>query len=162
MYSFEDVCVPVSPKDEYIACDMCEMPEYSLVDIDAFEGDQEQGIVHGGDEPQRIPGDNSDLRALRKLMDPRLPSVEEVEQHNLTHLPYRNWCPICIKAKGKDLDHRVAVDKERGISEYCFDYCFPGDELGFKWTVLVGTEKGADCAMATLVPVKGGGKEFSD
>ena len=35
--------------------------------------------------------------------------------------------------------------------------CFPGDELGFKWTVLVGTQKGSGTAMATAVPVKGGG-----
>ena len=48
----------------------------------------------------------------------------------------------------------------RALPEYAWDYCFPGDELGFKWTVLVGTEKGSDTAMATAVPVKGGGNEF--
>ncbi len=66
---------------------------------------------------------------------------EEVEHHKLTHLPYRNWCPECVKAKGKDLDHRGAVDKERELSEYCFDYCFPGDEFWYRLTVLVGTER---------------------
>ena len=29
----------------------------------------------------------------RKLRDPRAPTKYEVEQHNLTHIPYRNWCP---------------------------------------------------------------------
>ena len=67
---------------------------------------------------------------MKRLIDPRLPTEEEVEHHKLTHLPYRNWCPECVKAKGKDLDHRGAVDKERRLSEYCFDYCFPGDEFG--------------------------------
>mgnify|MGYP007121962740 CR=1 FL=1 len=49
----------------------------------------------------------------KRLIDHRLPTEEEVENNRLTHLPYRNWCPECVKAKGKDLDHRCAVDKER-------------------------------------------------
>ena len=67
---------------------------------------------------------------VRKMVDPRLPTEVEVANHELTHLPCRNWCHACVKAKGKDLDHRGAVDKERKLSEYCFDYCFLGDELG--------------------------------
>ena len=42
----------------------------------------------------------------KRLVNPRLPTQEEIEQHELTHLPYRNWCPVCVKAKGKDLAHR--------------------------------------------------------
>ncbi len=62
---------------------------------------------------------------VTKIIDPRLPTEEEVEQHRLTHLPYRKWCPECVTAKGKDLDHMCAVYKERKLSEHCFDYCFP-------------------------------------
>ena len=43
---------------------------------------------------------------VRRLVDPKLPTQEEVDSHYLMgHLPYRNWCPICVRAKGKDLDH---------------------------------------------------------
>ena len=73
-------------------------------------------------EPPRISA--SVRENVKRILDPRLPTQEEIDQHNLTHLPYRNWCPECVRAKGKDMDHRAAVDKERGISEYCFDYCF--------------------------------------
>ena len=34
------------------------------------------------------------------------PSKEEVESHNLTHLPYRSWCPHCVKGKAKRRHHR--------------------------------------------------------
>ena len=44
------------------------------------------------------------------------------------HLPYRNWCPICVKAQGKDRDHVKDDGKERGLPEYNWDYCFPGDQ----------------------------------
>ena len=26
-------------------------------------------------------------------------SAKEVADHNLTHLPYRNWCPHCVTGK---------------------------------------------------------------
>ena len=108
------------------------------------EGDGDDEDVSGearGVDPGRLVLEEEET-VVRKMLDPRLPSEEEVERHNLTHLPHRNWCPICVKAKGKDMDHRSAVDRERTVSEYCFDYCFPGDELGFKLTVFVGKETG--------------------
>ena len=99
---------------------------------------------------------------VRKLRDPRLPTPEEVEEHNIRgHIPYRDWCPICVQAKGRGRYHFKDKGASRMLPEYAWDYCFPGDELGFKWTVLVGTEKGSDMAMAAAVPVKGGGVSSS-
>ena len=99
-------------------------------------------LVGTGLEAGRVVGGDCDGGdVVRRLIDPRLPTEEEVAYHELTHLPYRNWCPVCVKAKGKDLDHRGAVDKERKLSEYCFDYCFPGDEFGHKLTVLMKIER---------------------
>ncbi len=95
------------------------------------------------------------------MIDPRLPAEEEVENHRLTHLPCRNWCPECAKAKGKDLNHRRAVDKERKLSEHCFDYCFPGDEFGYKLTVLVGTERLTGMKFGTAVPTEGSSGKFA-
>ena len=37
-----------------------------------------------------------------------LPSESEVEQHELTHLPFRNWCRHCVRAKGKESPHHEA------------------------------------------------------
>ena len=59
------------------------------------------------------------------------------------------------------MDHRSAVDRERGLSEYCFDYCFPGNELGYKWSVLVGRERNSGMQFATAVPTKGSSGKFS-
>ena len=30
------------------------------------------------------------------------PSAEEIRKHNLTHLPFRSWCPICVAARARD------------------------------------------------------------
>ena len=97
---------------------------------------------------------------IKLMPDPRRPAEKEVELHNLTHLPYRNWCPICIAAKGKDLDHRKDAHEARGLPEFSFDYCFPGNEFGYKLTVLVGRERTSGITMATIVPGKGSKGKF--
>ena len=106
------------------------------------EGDDSDGeeVFKGGVEGEKI-GAHGDERVVRRLADPRKPSVQEVEDHYRTHVPCRSWCPHCVRGSGKDLDHRKAVGEERKVSEYCFDDCFPGDELGFKLTILSWRER---------------------
>ena len=114
-----------------------------------------------GGEVRRWKSGEDEGRAVKKLGDPRKPTQMEVEDHERTHLPYRNWCAYCVMGKGKDLDHRKAIEGERGLSEYSFDYCFPGDEFGFKLTVLVGREHGTGMTMGTVVPAKGSSGRFA-
>ena len=79
----------------------------------------------------------SEPDVVKKIADPRLPSESEVQKHLLRgHIPYRDWCPICVKAMGKSMPHRRS-ERERNVPEYGFDYCFPGDEMGFKWLSLI-------------------------
>ena len=79
---------------------------------------------------------------VRKIADPKLPTPEEIERHRIMgHFPYRNWCPLCVRAMGKEMPHKSDSGKDRGLPEYSIDYCFPGDELGFKWTVMVMKER---------------------
>ena len=140
--------------------------DLSVRPINVMAGESEEIKEESSDEEpevEGVPGDRLRLpkenEFVRKLRDPRLPTQEEVDEHYVRgHIPYRDWCPICVQAKGKGQYHHRDKGKVRMLPEYAWDYCFPGDELGFKWTVLVGTEKGSDTAMATAVPVKGGGK----
>ena len=59
------------------------------------------------------------------------------------------------------MSHTRDKGKERLLPEYSLDYCFPGDELGFKWTVLVGKERMSKAWMATAVPTKGASGRFA-
>ena len=94
-------------------------------------------------------------RGVKKMLDPRLPSELEVKEHQLTHLPYRNWCHHCVRGRGKEADHRRQGKEERGVDEFHMDYCFPGDGLGFKLTVLVVVERYSSMKLAVVVPTKG-------
>ena len=100
------------------------MGEDDFEEIDAEDCDSSDG-----EEVGKVGLDKDD-KFVRRIANPKLPSAEEVELHAaMGHLPYRSWCPICIKAQGRDDDHPRDDDKERLLPEYCWDYCFPGDEF---------------------------------
>ena len=88
-----------------------------MADEDESE-DDEEGVMRlrgEGEEPGRV-GAERDEREVKRLIDPRRPSEAEVEEHKRkNHLPYRNWCAICIKGKGEEMDHRRDAGKERGL-----------------------------------------------
>ena len=98
---------------------------------------------------------------MKKAIDPLLPSAGEVAEHALSRLPFRSWCPHCIRGRGKETGHRRSPHSERGVDEFHLDYCFPGDEFGFKLTVLVGVERYSGMKMATVVPTKGATGAFA-
>ena len=106
--------------------------------------DGEEGNV-GHDEGDVIGesiGLEEDKDILRKIGDPSLPSSEEIKEHCLRgHIPYRNWCSICVRAHGRDRAHRIDKGRGRNLPEYFWDYCFPGDEFGNKLTILIGKER---------------------
>ena len=47
-----------------------------------------------------VSGDVCDLNEegeqARTMNVGHKPSVEEVNMHNLTHIPFRSWCPFCV------------------------------------------------------------------
>ena len=66
----------------------------------------------------------------KELPDPQLPHPSEVATHNITHNPYRSWCPFGVAAAGREDAHRTGArdtDGEDKIPTICFDYDFFGD-----------------------------------
>ena len=114
---------------------------------DEIELNDEDGIDEG----------EAGKRNTRKLHDPKLPKEDEVKEHFLSgHMPFRSWCPHCVKGRGKEMEHRKKDDEDQaGIPEYHMDYCFPGDEHGERLTVLVVVEKYTKMKKAIVVPNKG-------
>ena len=53
------------------------------------------------DEELDEQGQERERVEVKVRKDPGEPTKEEINRHNVTHLPYRSWCPICVKAKGK-------------------------------------------------------------
>lgn len=74
---------------------------------------------------------------MRPLKSPIAPSADEFEKHCRTLIPFRDWCPICVAARGNEDPHRT---REAGYVRpenptICMDYKEPKKgELG--WVVV--------------------------
>ena len=88
---------------------------------------------------------------------PGSPSHEDRERHNATHLPYRNWCPICVQARGREDDHRRAKEKDEGtVPTIVMDYkCFGQDEEDESLTSIVIRDKRTTCTAGHVCEKKG-------
>ena len=49
--------------------------------------------------------EQQEARKARGLPAPQQPTAQERPEHELTHLPYRSWCPACAQAKGRSDNH---------------------------------------------------------
>ena len=98
---------------------VCGVDEEDGLSMETEAEDEEKEKSYKGIDADRLEKEG-DKREIRRLIDPRKPTTEEVDEHELTHVPYRNWCPICVMAKGKELDHRKSIEEPRGLSEYSF------------------------------------------
>ena len=106
--------------------------------------------------PEDEEGPTTEERRPRKMADPSKPSKEEVATHEITHLPYRNWCEVCVQGRGKNMQHRKGK-QERGLPEIHMDYMFigPKDAPGMTKTCLVIREAETRMTLAIMVPAKG-------
>ena len=99
-----------------------------------------EGIVDVvGDEEEIVAETGESVVVPKGLPSPSLPSKAEVEHHNLTHLPYRSWCPFCVAAKSENNAHFANRGEGRAKPLFCADYCFVGEtEDDENLSVLVG------------------------
>ena len=45
---------------------------------------------------------------------PQMPSQKEIDEHMVTHVPFRNWCEFCVFGKARDDPHR----RKKTIEKY--------------------------------------------
>ena len=94
------------------------------------------GEVGGMDGEEELPEiqldleiEESEAREPCILRDPGAPTESEVEHHNVTHLPFRAWCPACVEGKARDRPHKRQEDEnEKRLPEVVFNYGFMGTE----------------------------------
>ena len=65
--------------------------------------------------------ESEEARAPEVLRDPGAPTPKEVEDHNVTHLPFRSWCLHCVSGKAQDRPHKRSENQnEKQIPEIVF------------------------------------------
>ncbi len=81
-------------------------------------------------EVKDLEEEGTKMRGNRKLNEP---TREEVEAHNLTHIPFRSWCPHCVRGRGKNPKHEKGKEEEQSIPVISMDYMWmkeKGEESG--------------------------------
>ena len=74
---------------------------------------------------EAVDADVAEAQRGIAIRQPKKPSDAEVRDHNLTHLPSRDWCDICIEARGKEDQHSSAHEPD--VDEFPvaqFDFTF--------------------------------------
>ena len=71
------------------------------------------------------PGDEEEVQPAVFKRDPMQPTAAEVEQHRITHLPFRSWCRECVEGRALGERRRCKGDDgERRIPVISFDYFY--------------------------------------
>ena len=81
--------------------------------------------VQGG-EIDIEPSENCADEALepRIVTKPSRPNSAEVESHMATHMPFRSWCPHCVKGKSTGKAHVKSHDHAKELPTVSVDYMF--------------------------------------
>ena len=77
-------------------------------------------------EEERI---HSEMRRPKKFGRIRQPTSKQIETHRLNHLPYAEWCPICVGSKGRERPHfkKEEEDSEDRLPQFGLDCGFFND-----------------------------------
>ena len=53
------------------------------------------------------------------------PSERDQQIHNLSHLPYANWCPACVAYRARsDRHERTGASQRSSVPSVSFDFCY--------------------------------------
>lgn len=74
---------------------------------------------------------SAEAHEARVKSSPAKPSADEVAKHDVTHVPYRSWCPICVAASAREDRHprQAKIDTEEGLQVIQADYDLLLDDL---------------------------------
>ncbi len=76
-----------------------------------------------------IQGEEEEGQEAEVACKPCMPTEEEVEKHNATHIPFRSWCPYCVAGKAKCNPHfKKDGDRPSSVNVVSLDYAFIGDK----------------------------------
>ena len=69
---------------------------------------------------------SGEAKTARSLRTPEPPTDAARMAHNATHVPFRDWCPICVASRGRSSPHRrVVVNKTADtLPKFQTDYMF--------------------------------------
>lgn len=85
----------------------------------------------GCGEPVLFPNETEEVIEAAEESDvripvptPQLPSQSDIDDHCITHIPYRSWCRCCVEGRGREMAHKEVDHGSRDVATVAFDYLF--------------------------------------
>ena len=105
----------------------------ALVNEDSNEKDEAQVDDETEEDAEEvedeIDADAAEAAPIKIARDPGDPTPGERENHNITHIPYRSWCSICVIGRGQEESHFRRKEGEESCKPcMSFDYKSFGQE----------------------------------
>ena len=136
------------------------------VPVEAAHGDCRPGSSTDGVPRVQEGDDHLGVREPVVLKAPFRVSREEREAHEITHTPYRSWCPHCVRGRGRNTPHRLRSEdaKHSGVPKVSMDYVFMSvaDERAASNPVLIMVDEATGERYARAVGHKGTSHAESD
>ena len=66
--------------------------------------------VEGDGEENEIVSEETEVEPLRVAPSPQRPSATDVEEHRVTHIPFRSWCRECVEGRALGEQRGHAAD----------------------------------------------------
>ena len=146
--------------DAYSPTDMAN-EQVNMEDVDEADAIKEPEIT--ADEEPMICSPCGNARIPSSLSSPIRPSAEDVDDHYRTHLPYRNWCPVCVRAKGKEAAHPRDAQHEEdksGLPIVSMDYQTLNEKTQKEQRMIIGKDQTTGNVFGHFVTCKGLGDEW--
>ena len=113
-------------------------------------------------------GDVEEGVKAKQIRQPHQPSRLEIEEHELTHVPFREWCVHCCKGKARSSPHKVnkekeLEDKENAVTTISMDYMFMNEKGAEDANdpILVLVDRKTKAIMGHVVKCKGTKDEWA-
>ena len=92
--------------------DIADVDDIPLASRDPYQNDSNESESSGGPQQHAAPEvidvpveEPTEAPRIRTIKSPGQPSKKEIEEHNITHNPYRSWCPHCVRGRGRSSPH---------------------------------------------------------
>jgi len=93
---------------------------------------------------------------VKVVMSPVRPSKYEKEKHEVTHVPFRSWCPVFVAGRGIKSPHKLTKKREEEeLPRFAMDYGFLGQEDQASAVLLAVRELKSGMMFSMIVPKKG-------
>ena len=105
-----------------------------------------------------------EAQAAKGIRETTMPTWEVIREHELTHLPFRAWCPHCVRGRARDdmhLRHEIVGTRARISWDYMYMHETDSGEVrpevvsGEGFPCLVAWDDVNEMPIVTMIPNKG-------